>query len=503
MDKKTTNHNRNASEFFLEDVLFHFVEWTKRLWIIVLVLAMLGAAGMSFLTYYRFVPSYSASATFTVNVDVNVSSSETYSKATASQLAATFPNILTSSSLNKVICEDLELDYLSASIKASVVEDTNLFTITVSDSNPQRAYDVLQSVINNYPKVAKFVIGSTQLSLIDTSTVSTMPTNVPNYTKKAIMGAFGGFALGFAILILLSLTTSTIIRGDDIQNSLSVNCLGTVVETAFKKRSNDSNISIPDVQNPNINYRFREGIFSIRNNVIRKCKEKGYKSILVTSTISGEGKSVLAINLAKSIAIKGYKCCLVDFDLRVPSISGYMQIDTDINGITDFINKDVDVKKCVYSTGTENFYIAVERNNNSNAPELVDSDRAKEFINKLCEYFEFVIIDTPPTGYISDATVVGDYVDAAVYVVAQDISSRRSIRDGLATFDGVNADILGCVLNRITKGMESANYGRYSYRRRYGKYGRYSEHGRYNGYYSGGTDDVVTDAKFNGIEFEE
>lgn len=502
MENNTTNRSRNASSYFIQDIIFHFIEWSKRLWIIVLILAMLGAAGLSFWTYYRFVPSYSASATFTVNVDVG-SSADSYNKATANQLAATFPNILTSSSLSKVVCNDLGVDYLSANISASVVEDTNLFTITVTDNDPQKAYDVLQSVITNYPKVAKFVIGSTQLSLLDTSAISTMPNNVPNYTKKAIMGTAAGFMLGLMLLFLLSITTSTVIRGDDIKNAFNVNCLGTVVETAYKKRSKEKDAEVPDVQNPNINYQFREGIYSIRNSIIRNFTEKGYKSLLVTSTISGEGKSVIALNLAKSIALKGYKCCLVDFDLRVPSISGYINIDTDVNSISDYIKSDTPFKNTVYSTGIDNFYVAVERNNNSDASELVDSERAKEFIQKLCDVFEFVIIDTPPSGYISDAAVIGDFTDAAIYVVAQDVSSRRSIKKGLASFDGVKSNVLGCVLNRVTKGMDSANYGKYSLRRRYGKYGHYSRYGKYGNYHTASVSDEVIDTNFNGIEFEE
>lgn len=500
MDKSTNN----ASAYFLQNVLYHFVEWFKRLWIFILIFAVVGSAGLSFLTYYRFVPSYSASATFTVNVDVRESSSQTYNKATAQQLASTFPSILTSSSLNKVIASDLGVDNISANISASALEDTNLFTIMVTSSNPQNAYDVLQSVIANYPKVAKFVIGSTQLSLIDTSAVSTMPTNIPNYTKKAVLGAVAGGMAALMLIVLLSLLTNTVIRGDDISNYFNTACLGSVVELHSKKRSKDSDGDIPDVQNINVNYKFREGIFTIRNSVIRKCKEKGYKSVVVTSTISGEGKSIVALNLAKAIALKGYKTCLVDFDLRVPSIADYMEIDEDLKNVSDYIRGDKDIKSCVYKTKTENFYIAVERKNNSDASELVGDDYAKEFIDRLGDYFEFIIIDSPPIGYLADASVISDYVDAAVYVVAQDVCSRRSIYQGLQIFDSVRADMLGCVLNRITKGVESENYGRYSYRR-YGKYGRYSSKYSYarGGGFDNTSNDTTIESNFNGIEFEE
>lgn len=496
---KTKNRQRNSSTYFVEDVLYHFTEWLKRLWIIILVLAMLGTVAISFYTYKTFTPVYQASATFTVNVDIKESSSQSYNKATANQLAKTFPNILTSSSLNKVICADLGVGYISSNISASVIEDTNLFTITVTSPQAQEAYDVLQSVINNYPKIAKFVIGSTQLTLIDSSAVSTMPINMPNYTKKAMLGAGAGGAVGLAIIVLLALTTTTIIRADDISNYYNLSCLGSIAELSHKKRSSQKAVENPNVLNPNINYKFREGMYSLRNSVIRKCRDNGYKSIIVTSTISGEGKSVIALNLAKSIALKGYKTCLVDFDLRVPSISNYLNIENEINSISDYINENADFQSCVYSTEQENFFIAVERKNNAEASEMVGSDRAKELIQNLTKAFEFVIIDTPPTGYLADASVIGDYTDACIYVVAQDLVSRRAIGDGLTTLDNVKANVIGCVLNRITKGAESINYERYSYRR-YMKYGKYS---KYYNRYSNGTTNTTVESNINGVEFED
>lgn len=497
------NQIRNASSFFIEDVLFHFQEWMKRMWVIILVLAMIGTVGLSLFTRYTFTPSYSASATFTVNVDVKESSSQTYNKATASQLAATFPNILTSSSLNKVICNDLGVDSISAKINASVIEDTNLFTITVTDSDPQRAYDVLQSVITNYPSVARFVIGSTQLTLIDTSAISTMPTNMPNYTKKAFVGMLAGAFAGLAIIMLLSLTTSTVIRSEDIRIHFNQRCLGTIAELSLKKRSKEKE-DVPSINNPNINYKFREGIFTLRNTVIRECRDNGYKSVFVTSTLSGEGKSTVAINLAQAIALKGYRTCLVDLDLRVPSVADYIGIDTDVNSVSDYINGNALFEKCVYSTEIDRFYVAVEKKNNANASELIDRAETKEFIQKLCEKFEFVIIDTPPTSYISDAAVIGDYTDCAVYVVAQDLASRRVISDNLSSFDDVNATVLGCVLNRVSKGTESIGYGRHRYS--HYRYGRNYHHYGYTKPSTDGNDtnmDSTVMVNIDGVEFED
>lgn len=497
MNKKSKT---DYEQYFIQDFIYHFIEWFRKLWIFILVFAVIGASALVAYTYASFEPQYSASATFTVNVDVAKSSAQQYNKATANQLAKTFPNILTSGSLNKIVCRDLGVEHIDEIITASVIEDTNLFTITVTSSNPQRAYNVLKSVISNYPEVAKFIIGSTQLTLIDTSSVSTMPINYPNYPKKAVMGCAVGVAVGLVINVLLAITTSTIIRASDITQEFNTVCLGSIPECTFKKRSSKSKkLQIPNIEEQNSNYKFKEGMFSLRNTLIRKCREKDFKSILVTSTISGEGKSVVATNIARSIAMKGYKTVLVDFDLRVPNIYEYMEINNDINSVSNYIKGEVDLKHCVYSTHSPNLFVAVERHNNDDASELVGSENAKKLINELSRIFEFVIIDTPPIGYLSDSSSIADYTDAVVYVIAQDVVSRKNIGDGLSAFDNLKAEVLGCVINRITKDTESVGYGKYGYKR-YAK----SSYKKYESKLSNDNEEIVlTPLIKNGIVFEE
>lgn len=494
------NLNYNANEnHFLEDLLYHFLEWFKRLWVIILISAVLFSGGLTAFTYVTYTPKYSASATFTVNVDVAQSSSQKYNQATASQLAKTFPNILTSGALKKVVCRELGVSSIDEEITASVIENTNLFTITVTSSKPQQAYNVLSSIITNYPQVAKFIIGSTQLSLLDTSSVSTKPINYPDYSKKALLGAAAGVVVAFMIIFLLALTTSTVIRTSDINSSFNTLCLAGVPEFTRKKRSDQSkNANIPNVEDVNVNYKFRESIYTLRNNVIRRCKEKKMKSVLVTSTISGEGKSVVAINLARGIALKGYKTVIVDFDLRIPSVANYLDVNEDVNSVSDYLEEKQPLNNCVYSTHSENLFIAVQKEGCNDASEKVGSEKAREFIKKLCEIFDFVIIDSPPSGYLADASVIADYVDGVVYVVAQDVVSKRNISDSLSSFDSLHAKVIGAVLNRIIKGTDSISYEKYSYYR----YGNKSKKSSY-AYYPQVSVEAEKTLSDNGVEFEE
>lgn len=94
-----------------------------------------------------------------------------YDNVTAQQLGKTFPYIVTSGVLKDVVARDLQVGAVTSQIEASVMENTNLFTIRVKDSSPDTAYRVLQSVITNYPEVAEYIIGATTLTVVDDSGV--------------------------------------------------------------------------------------------------------------------------------------------------------------------------------------------------------------------------------------------------------------------------------------------------------------------------------------------
>ena len=147
-------------------IIAAFKRGFKRLWLPAIIAIVLLAGILGFRAWRSYRPSYTASATFTVYVgNALQASTPTYNAAAAEQLANTFPYILTSGVLSEVVKADLGLPALPM-IQANVVKDANLFELRVTGSDPQQCYDVLQSVIKNYPDVAEFVIGPTVLTVV-------------------------------------------------------------------------------------------------------------------------------------------------------------------------------------------------------------------------------------------------------------------------------------------------------------------------------------------------
>lgn len=148
--------------------------------------------GVIFCGYKRFTysPYYIASSTFTISSSISSENSNTYiENATANQMAKSFPYILQSGAFKQVLAEDLGMQSVPGTIEAEVMENTNLFTLKVTESSPELAQKVLESVVKNYPSVAEFVIGSSQLTLMDESGVPTAPANPFSYKHELEIGA--------------------------------------------------------------------------------------------------------------------------------------------------------------------------------------------------------------------------------------------------------------------------------------------------------------------------
>ena len=195
------------------DVIFLLRIWlryAKRFWALALVLALLGAAGLGYNGYRAYHPVYDATVSFTVKVaNPLYSSLNAYNNATAKQLHATFPYILRSQILTQRVREYMGTSYVPP-VYTSVLENSNIFTLRVRDTDPQRAYDVIQAVIVCYPQVADYVVGATELMILDDSGIPTKPVYDLDLTDSLILGALGGVVLWALFMLLLTLSRRTI-----------------------------------------------------------------------------------------------------------------------------------------------------------------------------------------------------------------------------------------------------------------------------------------------------
>ena len=191
--------------------------------------------------------------------------------------------------------------------------------------------------------------------------------------------------------------------------------------------------------------------------------DQNTKTILVTSSDKNEGKTTTVSNLAVSFANLNKKVLLIDCDLRNASIHKMFKINN-IYGLTDILAKDRAVDKCIQKTELENLYVLTAGSTPPNPAEILSSEKMKNLIEDLKNIYDYIFIDTPPIGLVTDAGVLSSFIDGVVLVVKSESIEKKYLEETKKKLDAVDARILGAILNSYKSEQKDYNY--YSY---YGK----------------------------------
>ena len=452
----------------------------KKTWWLLFVLLALGAAAS--LGYHHFFhrDRYEAYASFSVSAGSQSSGLSDYNtRVSLKKLGETFPYILESGALKNVVREELGLSSLPVTISAKVVSDTSLFRMSVIGSDPELCCRALDAVIENYPLVAKYVIGNTTLTMLDYSGIPSRPTNALDRREILIRGAQIGLVVYLGVLSLLILTRRTVESENDLKRYTSIRCLGSIPYTFLKKRSGKKK-QLLLIGRKYVPSSFDEAISLLRVRTLREMDRKQQQVLLITSAGELEGKSTVASNLALSCAQKGFRVLLIDGDLRHPSVADRFGAEVK-RGTADVLSGKAELSQAIQPWANTSLDLLPGGRAISAAdiPKVLVPERIEALIAYARERYDYVFVDTPPCGIMQDALLIADSCDATMAVIRQDYLARTRILEVLDLLADTNAGILGCVINGESGGVGSYGYGRYGYGSGYGQYGRYGKYGKY------------------------
>lgn len=225
-------------------------------------------------------------------------------------------------------------------------------------------------------------------------------------------------------------------------------------------------ISIKNPKSP-----ISESYRGIRTSIEFSNIDEEMKVITVTSSMQNEGKSTVISNLAVNFANLEKKVLLLEGDLRNPSIHRMFEI-SNISGLTDILLSNKEFAECVHCTDVKNLHVLTGGPIPPNPSEMLSSNKMREFISDLKEDYDYIFIDTPPIGIVTDAGIISNYSDGCVFVVGSkqcDVEMAKLARQRL---DDVGANIIGAVLNKFETGGSSYNYYNYYYQEESEKKGK-------------------------------
>ena len=232
-----------------------------------------------------------------------------------------------------------------------------------------------------------------------------------------------------------------------------------------QSKTSERHENLVTVLNPNSN--ISEVYRMIRTNLDFMSLDEPIKSMVITSTMPGEGKTVTGANLAIVNAQAGRKTIIVDADLRKPMMHRVFQT-SNLKGLTTTLLKQHTLEETIYHTKVENLDVLTSGPIPPNPAEVVGSKAMKDLIAHLTESYDLVIVDTPPVMSVVDARVLGQSVDGLLFVVSANQVSRAALKKAKEQLDLVGIRVIGAVLNK-KKVSKREGYYYYNYHYGYGE----------------------------------
>ena len=492
MDQNNQEHSINLATLMIRLKIAFF-----RLWPIVISLAVL----MGLLWFARarnsYVPMYESKAIFTVDSgytaeDIFVTGAY-YDQYAAQQLAAAFPHFLSLDMMNDLVVQQLPKGYITGSASAVAVADSNMVVLTVQDRDPQAAYDYLSAIIDCFPQVAVYMVDNPQVKIMTSPSLPTEP-----YTTTPGVGAFAkgaiiGLAISMAILFFYALLRHTIQTPDELKSTVNLPILIALPKVTQKKRRSSGSPLITADSDPNM----AESLRGLRMKVKKNLAASGGKTILVTSTLAGEGKTTVAVNLAYSLLHEGHKVVLLDADLRSQSVARTMGEKATGNGMMDCLkDPHLSILDCIRTTGNGLDFISGRSTEKRHY--IVGLEPTRKLLGVLSQHYDYVVIDTPPSEIVSDAASLCRCADCVLYVIRQNYTQKGQILNAITSLHHKDVKISGIVFNGVPQfhrqygygyrstygygydyGYHKYNYSRYGFTfgtNKEGKYGKYSKY---------------------------
>jgi capsular exopolysaccharide synthesis family protein len=191
-----------------------------------------------------------------------------------------------------------------------------------------------------------------------------------------------------------------------------------------------------------------EAYRTLRTNIQFSSLEEPVKTIVITSSQPGEGKSTIAANLGITMAQSGMKVLLIDCDLRKPMIHKKFDLNN-LDGLTTLLAGRKKLEECINTIAIPNFYVMTSGPVPPNPAELLGIKRMKSLIEQLKGIFDIVLIDAPPILAVTDAQVLAALCDRVMLVVSYGEADKKDIVRAKELIDKVGAKILGVIINKV------------------------------------------------------
>jgi len=278
----------------------------------------------------------------------------------------------------------------------------------------------------------------------------------PNRQRIIMIAMLSALFAGVSIAVFLTMLDKTIKTGLDLESRLEIKVVGVLPRMKSTPEAPLDCIVVDN--NSNI---FSEGIRTVRSDVQLSTLESPQKTVMVTSTVPGEGKTTVATNLAFAFA-QVKKTLFIEADMRRPKVGKALNLDREHPGLSEFVAGAMDIEKCLQPVRDTGLFVLQSGKVPLNPLEMLTSQRFADAMDTLKSMFDVIVIDTPPVELVSDAMVLSRFASSVLFVVRADSTPYPVARHSLIRLRRIGAPITGAILNHFDVEKAHRYYGDYS-----------------------------------------
>lgn len=441
-----------------------FLHILRRRWAYVVLSVVLGG-GLGAAAFLTATPQYRSSATVYFSVPLASSAGDLAQGSDyAQQQLMSYAELATQPMVLNPVIDQLKLSespqVLAGAVTAVASNNTVLITISATDPSAQRAAIIANAVAD---ELGQTVRNLSPRSQTDHATVDyaiagrAVPAEFPKSPKKKVdlgAGVLGGLIIGLLAALARDRLDTRIWSEDDLPD---IPTLGKIPLQKSATKSGASPLIIDWTEQSSRGEAFRH----LRTSLQFVDVDHPIRTITVTSSVAGEGKSGVASNLAVAFADAGHRVLLIDADLRRPAIAEYFGIEGVI-GLTNVLAGQVSVDEVVHQWGnSRRLTILPSGFVPPNPSELLGSNRMAALMDGFRDRYDIVLIDTPPLLPVTDAAVLSAHSDGTVIIARYGKTRKAEIQRSAAALEAVDARVVGAIINRVPVKRRGGGHGYY------------------------------------------
>ena len=356
---------------------------------------------------------------------------------------------------------DADLQTTQAAIVAAQTEANGLNALSVRTAAQDARLAVLQadltSLQSTYATLLGFSsAGSANLVTVIQPAVAPASPISPRPLLNVLIAVLLSLLLVAAVIMLLAYLDDRVQTPEAAEDLTGLPTLGTVLTMTGKDGDRSEIYRLATLVYPRS--AAAEAYRTMRSNVDFTSVDAPLRTLLITSAVPGEGKTVTAANLAIAFAVSGRRVLLIDADLRRPSLHKIFDLPN-AQGLTNLLQSDqVSLEALVHSNLHERLKVLTSGPLPPNPAELTGSERMRRVVERLKSTADLVIVDSPPLQAVTDAAILSSYMDGTLLVIDSSKTHRSTIRQAREALAKANARVIGVVLNRVSNQRYTADH---------------------------------------------